>query len=223
MMVRATKQLTKRQNTPPHKEHYNMSFSSPTAGNSSAPAGSGKMQANLLWQKQPKANAELFALTYGALVSELLRDLEKPSIVQEELERMGVSMGLRAMEEFLAKNTVAPTHRVFGEATVEAIVVALKMFLGMNSEARWKEQGKSFTIQFVDNPFTIFVEPPEEYMDLEYNQLLCGMCKGMLDVLQLDCSAAISKSILKDDETYELTIELNHVLQEGAGDDYGEE
>jgi hypothetical protein len=181
------------------------------------------MQANLLWQKQPKANAELFALTYGALVSELLRDLEKPNMVQEELEKMGVSMGLRAMEEFLAKNTAVPTHRVFGEATVEAIVVALKMFLGMGCEAQWKEQGKSFVIQFSDNPFTIFVEPPEEFLDLEYNQLLAGMCKGMLEVLQLDCSAAVTQSILKGDDQYELTIELNQVLQEGAGDDYGEE
>ena len=196
----------------------------PTVSTNNPPASNtAKMQANLLWQKQPKANAELFALTYGALVSELLRDLEKPNMVQEELEKMGVSMGLRAMEEFLAKNTAVPTHRVFGEATVEAIVVALKMFLGMGCEAQWKEQGKSFVIQFSDNPFTIFVEPPEEFLDLEYNQLLAGMCKGMLEVLQLDCSAAVTQSILKGDDQYELTIELNQVLQEGAGDDYGEE
>ena len=181
------------------------------------------MQANVLWQKQPKANAELFALTYGALVSELLRDLEKPGLVQEELEKMGVSMGLRAMEEFLAKNSSTPTQRVFGEGTAEAIVVALKMFLGMSCEAKWKQQGKSFVIQFVENPFTIFVEPPEEYLDLEYNQLLAGFCRGILDVLQLDCAVAVTKTMLKGDDLYELTIELNQVLQEGAGDEYGEE
>ncbi|GKY97817.1 hypothetical protein MPSEU_000739800 [Mayamaea pseudoterrestris] len=181
------------------------------------------MQANVLWQKQPKANAELFALTYGALVSELLRDLEKPNLVQEELEKMGVSMGLRAMEEFLAKNSSTTIPRSFGEGTAEAIVTALKMFLGMSCEAKWKEPNKSFLIQFVENPFTIFVEPPEEFIDLEYNQLLAGMCRGMLEVLQLDCAASVTQSILKGDEYYELTIELNQVLQEGAGDEYGEE
>jgi trafficking protein particle complex subunit 3 len=181
------------------------------------------MQANVLWQKQPKANAELFALTYGALVGELLRDLEKPALVQEELEKMGVSMGLRAMEEFLAKSSQASMPRVFGEGAAEALVVALKMFLGMSCEAKWKEQGQSFVIHFVENPFTIFVEPPEEYLDLEYNQLIAGMCRGMLEVLQLDCNASVSKSMLKGDELYELTIELNQVLQEGAGEEYGEE
>ena len=29
-----------------------------------------------LWAKMPKANAELFALTYGSLVTELVRDCE---------------------------------------------------------------------------------------------------------------------------------------------------
>jgi Transport protein particle (TRAPP) component len=58
---------------------------------------------NALWQKQPKANAELFALTYGAMVGELIRDLEKTDKIQDELDRMGHSMGIRCVEEFLAK------------------------------------------------------------------------------------------------------------------------
>jgi len=61
-----------------------MASSSNTGGSSSA-----AQQATLLWQKQAKCNAEFFALTYGSLVAELLRDLEDAPQIQAALDRMG--------------------------------------------------------------------------------------------------------------------------------------
>lgn len=61
---------------------------------------------NALWSKIPKANAELFALTYGALVTELLRDYGEDNIdkVNEQLDRMGHSIGMRCVDEYMAKS-----------------------------------------------------------------------------------------------------------------------
>lgn len=63
-----------------------------------------------LWSKVPKTNAELFALTYGALVTEVLRDVEEDiPKVNQQLEQIGYSIGIRCVDEFLAKaSAVAP-------------------------------------------------------------------------------------------------------------------
>eukprot|EP00934_Nitzschia_sp_Nitz4_P003404 Nitzschia sp. Nitz4//scaffold160_size51814//31136//31798//NITZ4_006914-RA/size51814-processed-gene-0.54-mRNA-1//1//CDS//3329537857//3394//frame0 len=63
-----------------------------------------------LWSKVPKTNAELFALTYGALVTEVLRDLDQnlPQ-VNQQLEQIGYSIGIRCVDEFLAKAATLST------------------------------------------------------------------------------------------------------------------
>ena len=60
-----------------------------------------------LWSKMPKANAELFALTYGSLVTELVRDYEDPIEVNKQLDRIGHSIGVRCVDEFFSKADVA--------------------------------------------------------------------------------------------------------------------
>jgi hypothetical protein len=49
-------------------------------------------------------SGELFTLTYGALVAELVRDLESPTEVNKQLDRMGYNIGLRLADDLLAKN-----------------------------------------------------------------------------------------------------------------------
>jgi len=206
-------------------------------------------QANVLWQKQPKANAELFALTYGALVGELVRDLETSELITEELDRMGHSMGIRCIEEFLAKSEA--TKCTSFAQTADLLKTALRMFLGIVVDTRMNtdktaatasssssaenknnqdattttitNNKPSYSIVFQDNPLTIFVELPETMADLPYNQLLAGMCRGMLELLQYDCQCRIAKSMVNGDETNEIVVTLQQVLQEGAGEDYQEE
>lgn len=48
-------------------------------------------------------NSELFTLTYGAMVSQLMRDYENVEDVNKQLERMGYNIGIRLIEDFLAK------------------------------------------------------------------------------------------------------------------------
>ena len=187
-------------------------------------------QANALWQKQPKANAEFFALTYGALVAELVRDLEQTSEIQAELDRMGHSIGIRFIEEVLAKAPELKVSNQFME-TVDVVKVAFKLFLGITVEIATTstsnnndETEQQYIVKMNENPFMVFVELPEDRQDLQYSQLLAGLLRGMLEMLQFDCLVTISSSMTTTGkDVHELKVVLKQVLQGGAGEDYQEE
>lgn len=75
-------------------------------------------------------NAEFFTLTYGSLVVQLMKDLEDVQKVNQQLEKMGHSIGVRLVEEFLAKSGVANCNDFTDTADLIA-KVAFKMFLGV--------------------------------------------------------------------------------------------
>jgi hypothetical protein len=198
--------------------------------------------ASALWARQPKAPVELFALTHGALVGELLRDLERPDLISAELDRMGHSMGLRATEELLASSQQQPSTPGFSDLagiignaasfrdTASVLQAALKMFFGITADceagggASPTATADAYSLLFVDNPFTLFVELPESLEDsLEYCALLAGWCRGCLELLQMDCTVLMKRSVLKGDAVNELSVSLNQVLRDGAGEDYQEE
>lgn len=53
-----------------------------------------------------RQNAELFALTYGALVVQLIQDYEDYAEVNKQLEKMGYNIGMRLIEDFLARSSL---------------------------------------------------------------------------------------------------------------------
>ena len=55
------------------------------------------------FSKVEKCNAELFTLTYGAIVQQILKDYEDVDATNEQLEKMGYNIGIRLIDEFLAK------------------------------------------------------------------------------------------------------------------------
>lgn len=176
--------------------------------------------ATALWQKQAKCNAEFFALTYGALVAELLRDLEDATQITAELDRMGHSIGVRCIEEVLSKTSASA--KTFSE-TAELIQTSFRMFLGLTVDTKVVSE-TSYSIAFADNPLAIFVElPAGSENKLEYSQLLAGMVRGMLEMLQYDVCCRIACTVLAGGETNEISVELKQILQEGAGEDYQEE
>lgn len=190
----------------------------------------------LLWQKQSKCNAEFFALTYGALVAELLRDIEDPAAINMELDRMGHSIGVRCIEEVLAKmSSMQASSSLYNTKsfpeTSDVVQTALRMFLGIPTESKISSD-TSYTISFSDNPLAVFVELPSalgnaneatKEPSLEYSQLLAGMIRGMLEMLQYDVSCRFTNTVLAGGETNEILVELKQILQEGAGEDYHEE
>merc|ERR1712032_1310329 len=106
-------------------EYYNMSSSSKAS------------QGQSLWAKMEKVKGELFALTYGSLVTELVRDYEDPIEVNKQLDRIGYSIGVRCVDEFLSKADFASHATQCQSLRDTAEVVAkmgFKMFLGINAE-----------------------------------------------------------------------------------------
>jgi len=52
-----------------------------------------------------KVNAELVTLTYGTIVAQLCRDYESDYLeVNKQLDKMGYNIGLRLIEDYLAKS-----------------------------------------------------------------------------------------------------------------------
>jgi hypothetical protein len=200
------------------------------------------MQGTSLWQKQPKANAELFALTYGALVGELVRDLESADEIQQQLDTMGHSIGIRCIEELLAKlmmennsnngNGGVSSSPNFVESA-ELVKLTFRMFLGVVAESApvADKPEAAYTCTFAENPLALFVELPsaeDGFLSssggrLEYSQLLCGLIRGVLEMLQFDVTCRMTASGLAGDDTNTMLVELQQVLQQGAGEDYQEE
>ncbi|KAJ2411394.1 hypothetical protein GGI10_004288, partial [Coemansia sp. RSA 2530] len=77
-----------------------------------------------------KASAELFIFTYGSLVVQLAKDYEDYSAVNKQLDKMGYNIGVRLVDDMMARTSL---ERCSGfSATAEVIAkVGFKLFLNV--------------------------------------------------------------------------------------------
>lgn len=190
---------------------------------------------NTLWSKMPKANAELFALTYGALVTELVRDYDDHDRVNEQLERIGHSIGVRCVDEFLSKAEVhgatLPASCANLRDTAEVVArIGFRMFLGASCDVV-NVTREGFGLVLYDNPLAIFVELPDGGSDgggcdlsrVRYSNVYCGIIRGALEQVNLRVDCRFVKDVLNGADVNEIRVELKEVMMDGAGDDYKEE
>ena len=60
-----------------------------------------------------KVSAELVTLTYGTIVAQLCKDYEYDyAQVNKQLDRMGYNIGMRLIEDFLAKSNAPPCNNL---------------------------------------------------------------------------------------------------------------
>uniref|UniRef100_A0A7S4K9E3 Trafficking protein particle complex subunit n=1 Tax=Odontella aurita TaxID=265563 RepID=A0A7S4K9E3_9STRA len=187
----------------------------------------------------PKANAELFALTYGSLVTELVRDHDDIDEINSQLDRIGHSIGVRCVDEFLSKAEIAnitiPTCQNMRDTAEVIARIGFRMFLGVSAEvANFSPDGRAFSLFLYDNPLAIFVElpPPKEEGEgsggpdlskIKYSNIYCGVIRGALEQVNMRVECQFVRDALRGEEVNEIRVELKEVLVDGAGDDYKEE
>ncbi|GEQ66942.1 hypothetical protein JCM33374_g605 [Metschnikowia sp. JCM 33374] len=147
-------------------------------------------------------------------------------IVNQQLDKMGYNIGVRLIEEFLAK-TGAQRCSSFRETADMISKVAFKMFLNITpSVENFSQDGKCFSIILHENPLAEFVElpvtsDPKIQKDLWYSQLYCGVLRGALQMIQLDTDVYFVQDTLRGDEKTEIRLKLIKILKDEvpAGED----
>eukprot|EP01083_Nonionella_stella_P031413 86036_1 len=167
-----------------------------------------------LFSKTEKVNAELFTMTYGAIVAQLVNDLNDVTAVNEALEKMGYNIGIRICDEFLAKSTLATCTSLQETAQIIA-KVAFKMFLGVAaSVSDWSEDQKEFSLELKSNPLEDFVEIPESHAGLRYCNMLCGIIRGAMEMIQLRVECSIIQDALIGEDATVIRVCLKEVLHQ---------
>ncbi|KAF2493985.1 TRAPP I complex [Lophium mytilinum] len=145
-----------------------------------------------------KVSAELVTLTYGTIVAQLCKDFESDYLeVNRQLDKMGYNIGLRLIEDFLAKSN-APTCSNFREVAEMISKVGFKIFLNITPTiTNWTSDNKQFSLLFEENPLADFVELPDDGRaqdELWYSNILCGVLRGALEMVY-DTSASLTNSV----------------------------
>lgn len=174
-----------------------------------------------------KVPSSLLSLTYGALVAQLLRDMQGDvDKVNLKLDQMGESMGSRMIDEVLSKANIRRCGGVFKEAMQLVSTVGFKFYWNVQPQVTsWNAEGTQCSLVFTnETPLEEFVEIPDQFTGLKYTQLLCGIIRGALQCVNIKTTCEIARDRLRgEDEVTEIRVTLIEISREMAGEDYQEE
>ena len=170
-----------------------------------------------IWKnKVEKVNAELFIMTYGVIVQQLCQDFNNDYVkINDNLFSMGYNIGVRLIEDFLARTALPRCPNMV--MTSEVISkIAFKIFLNITPLVdNWNSNKDSFSLILVENPLAEFVELPQDARkQLWYSNIICGVLKGALEMVQLECDVNFVSDVLRGDASTEIKVKLNKILKD---------
>ncbi|KAA8895892.1 NO signaling/Golgi transport ligand-binding domain-containing protein [Sphaerosporella brunnea] len=172
-----------------------------------------------------KVNAELVTLTYGSIVAQLCKDFEGDYMeVNKQLDKMGYNIGLRLIEDFLAKTNTGRCAN-FRETAETISKIGFKVFLNITpTVTNWTSDNKQFSLIFDENPLADFVELPDDgraQNELWYSNILCGVLRGALEMVQMQVDAHFASDVLRGNDTTEMRVTLIRMIDDELppGDD----
>lgn len=167
-----------------------------------------------------KVSGELFSLTYGALVAQILKDYDNVEEVNRQLEKMGYNIGVRIVEDFLARTNSGKCTDL--RETSEKVQQAFRLFLNVSpTVTSWSPANDEFSLIFESNPVGEFVELPDHCANLKYANILCGAVRGALEMVHLEVAAWFVHDTLKGDNVTEMRVKFLKKIEDTvpAGDD----
>ncbi len=66
------------------------------------------------------------------------------------------------------------------------------------------------------------MELPEEYASLHYSNIICGVIRGALELVNIKVKSYIVRDALKGSEATEIRVELIEIMSDLAGKAYSE-
>ncbi|KIV89276.1 hypothetical protein B0A52_06279 [Exophiala mesophila] len=165
-----------------------------------------------------KVNAELVTLTYGTIVSQLCIDYEYDyAQVNQQLDKMGYNIGMRLIEDFLAKSNTGRCGN-FKDTAEMISKVGFKIFLNITpTVTNWTADNKQFSLIFDENPLADFVELPDDGRaqdGLWFSNILCGVLRGALEMVQTSIEARFVSDVLRGNDVTEMRVTLIRYIED---------
>lgn len=168
--------------------------------------------------------------------------------VNDILYEMGYNIGVRLIEEFLCKSRLERCTNLKETSEIITNIGFKMFLNIVPQITYWSSDGRTFQITLPENPLADFVELPDDFDDVEgfddvesvtngigdidfnkkhrgnarkelwYSNILCGVLKGSLEMVQLDCQVWFVNDTLRGDETTDIKVKLNQVLKDEIPD-----
>ncbi|KIX06440.1 uncharacterized protein Z518_04416 [Rhinocladiella mackenziei CBS 650.93] len=165
-----------------------------------------------------KVNAELVTLTYGTIVAQLCTDYDYDyAQVNQQLDKMGYNIGMRLIEDFLAKSNTGRCGNFRDTAEIIS-KVGFKIFLNITpTVTNWTADNKQFSLLFDENPLADFVELPDDGRaqdELWFSNILCGVLRGALEMVQMSIEARFVSDVLRGSDVTEMRVTLIRYIED---------